>query len=108
GSEQSMLILKGDDQNTSILEGNNQNMSISESDIQSILFLTNNEESVLDDILEDILEESEFESKINTDYPNEAYGDLMVLVINYKLSNKTGNAIIRFFNKYANLNTSSF
>src|SRR3954453_22207622 len=58
------------------------------------------------DILEDILEESELE--MNSDYPNEAYGDLMSLVTKYKLSNVTSNAIIKFFNKHANLNTSSF
>src|SRR4051812_17859417 len=55
-------------------------------------------------ILEDILEESELE--INSDYPNEAYGDLMSLVTKHKLSNATGNAIIKFFNKHTNLNTS--
>ena len=34
------------------------------------------------DILEDILEKSE--PKMNLDYPNEAYGDLMSLVMKYK------------------------
>ena len=56
------------------------------------------------DILEDILEESK--PKMNSDYPNEAYGDLMSLVTKHKLSNAMGNAIIKFFNKHANLNTS--
>src|SRR3954451_2539267 len=32
---------------------------------------------------------------------------LMSLVTKHKLSNATGNAIIKFFNKHANLNTSS-
>ena len=58
------------------------------------------------DILKDILEESE--SKMNSDYPNKAYSDLMLLVTKHKLSNATGNAIIKFFNKHTNLNTSSF
>ena len=31
----------------------------------------------------------------------------MSLVTKYKLSNVTGNAIIKFFNKYANLDSSS-
>ena len=53
------------------------------------------------DIFEDILEEPE--SQVFQDYPNEAYGDLMTLVIKNKLNNKTGNAIIKFFNKHANL-----
>src|SRR3954453_22032143 len=56
------------------------------------------------DILEDILEESEPE--MNSDYSNEAYGNLMSLVTKHKLSNATGNAIIKFFNKHANLNIS--
>ena len=51
--------------------------------------------------------ESEIEMiEMNTSYPNEAYGDLMTLVTNHKLSNATGNAIIKFFNKHANLSTS--
>ena len=57
------------------------------------------------DILEDILEESE--PKMNSNYPNEAYGDLMSLVTKHKLSNVISNVIIKFFNKHANLNTSS-
>ena len=39
----------------------------------------------------------------NTEFPNEAYKDLMLLVTNYKLSNKAGNGIIQFFNKHSNL-----
>lgn len=37
------------------------------------------------------------------EFPNEAYADLMTLVTNYKLNNKAGNAIIKFFNKHSNL-----
>src|SRR6266480_2506879 len=87
---QSMLI--SDSGNRSISEGGDQSMSISEMSI--------NEGSVFEDILEDILEESE--SEVNADFPNEAYGNLMALVTKHKLNNKTGNAIIRFFNKHAN------
>src|SRR6266498_3934037 len=72
----------------------------------------NQDENVLN-VFENILEESdlelnveEFESEINANYPNEAYGDLMSLVTKYKLSNVTGNAIIKIFNKYANLDKS--
>ena len=62
-------------------------------------------ENILEDILDDnILEESEAE--VNADYPNEAYADLMTLVTKHNISNKTGDAIIKFFNKHANLNTS--
>ena len=61
-----------------------------------------------EDIFEDFLEESEPETEpeINADYPNEAYADLMTLVTKYKLTNATGNAIIKFFNKHANVSMS--
>lgn len=55
-------------------------------------------ENILDeDIFKDILKEPK-----SVKYPNEAYADLMALVIKHKLNNKTGNAIIKFFNKHAN------
>ncbi|RHZ83390.1 hypothetical protein Glove_95g39 [Diversispora epigaea] len=37
------------------------------------------------------------------EFPNEAYADLMALVIENNLNNKAGNAIIKFFNKHLNL-----
>ena len=80
-----------------------QNMLISESD-QSNLISEISETSFNEDISEDILEEFDLEVKAN--YLNEAYADLMTLVTKYKLSNATGNAIIKFFNKHANYNTS--
>src|SRR6266542_1697467 len=40
------------------------------------------------------------------EFPNDAYKDLMLLVIRHKLNNRAGNDIIRFFNKYANLTKS--
>ena len=59
---------------------------------------------------ESILEEQQFEEpnefKACTEFPNEAYEDLMVLVTKHKLNNKAGNAIIRFFNKHSNLSKS--
>src|SRR6266487_2234588 len=36
----------------------------------------------------------------------EAYADLMTLVMKHNISNKTGDTIIKFFYKHANLNTS--
>lgn len=54
----------------------------------------------------EFFEETEFfdESKNpKSEFPNEAYKDLMLLVTNNKLNNKAGNAIIRFFNKHSNL-----
>src|SRR6185436_13818420 len=41
------------------------------------------------------------------EFPNEAYADLMTLVIENNLNNKAGNAIIKFFNKHLNLSKSS-
>ena len=60
------------------------------------------------DILEsDVLELDVLElESVNTEFPNEAYKDLMLLVTNCKLSNKTGNEIIQFFNKHSNLTKS--
>ncbi|RHZ68623.1 hypothetical protein Glove_294g75 [Diversispora epigaea] len=37
------------------------------------------------------------------EFPNEAYVDLMALVIENNLNNKAGNAIIKFFNKHSDL-----
>ncbi|RHZ81770.1 hypothetical protein Glove_117g260 [Diversispora epigaea] len=37
------------------------------------------------------------------EFPNEAYADLMALVIENNLNNKAGNAIIKFFNKHSDL-----
>jgi hypothetical protein len=51
---------------------------------------------------EDSLEESEAKAE----YPNLAYADLMTLVTKHKINNVTGNAIINFFNKHANLEKS--
>jgi len=54
------------------------------------------------------LEKLDFEvilkkSKTYKEFLNKVYVDLMVLVTWYKLNNKTGNVIIKFFNKYSNL-----
>ena len=50
-------------------------------------------------------EEPEVESI--REFPNEAYADLITLVIENNLSNKAGNAIIKFFNKHSDLPQSS-
>src|SRR6266516_2227188 len=52
----------------------------------------------------EIFEQSETEAL--TEFPNDAYKDLMVLVIKHKLNNKAGNRIIQFFNKYSALSKS--
>ena len=74
---------------------------------KELLFLneySSNSESKSFTTNRDILKEKVFEVNIN--YSNEAYEDFMTLVIKHRLSNATGNAIIRFFNKYANLDKS--
>ena len=38
--------------------------------------------------------------QIQASFPNKTYGDLVILVSTYHLSDSAGNAIIRFFNKY--------
>jgi len=98
--------------NENILE-DSENLLESEGLLEDSEDIFEPEESV--DILkepEDILEESDPEdilekSETHTEFPNEAYADLMVLVTRHKLNNKTGNAIIKFFNKHSNLITSS-
>lgn len=87
-------------------------MSISEvDDIDQNMEEVNQNENIFENILEESesdlnTEEIELNSDDVYDYPNEAYGDLMSLVTKHKLSNVTGNAIIKFFNKHANLNKS--
>jgi len=56
----------------------------------------------------EIFEPEIFEEPENpiSEFPNEAYRDLMLLVTKHKLNNKAGNAIIRFFNKYSTLQKS--
>src|ERR1041385_5086602 len=51
-------------------------------------------------------ETKEPEPEALTEFPNDAYKDLMVLVTKYKLNNKAGNAIIQFFNKHSALSKS--
>jgi hypothetical protein len=49
------------------------------------------------------IEESEENVK---DFPNEAYADLMNLVVKYNVNNNTADAFIKFFNKHSNLSRS--
>src|ERR1700722_10511114 len=104
--------LEINDQSMSISEGNKSiEINQNENTFEDILGNSDPNENTFEDILrnsdlnentfEDILKESE--SEVNASYPNEAYADLMTLVTKYKLSNTTGNAIIKFFNKHANL-----
>ena len=78
--------------------------SSSDDEVLSFLNEHSNSESESFMTSRDILEEKV--SEVNVNYPNEAYEDFMILVTKHRLSNATGNAIIRFFNKHANLNKS--
>src|SRR5213080_4228832 len=66
--------------------------------------LEESEESEKSEIFE---EAKEPEPEALTEFPNDAYKDLMVLVTKHKLNNKAGNAIIQFFNKHSALSKSS-
>ena len=74
----------------------------------SEMSLENNFGNILDSSEEpEIFEESKNpNSKTCTEFPNDAYKDLMLLVTKYKINNKGGNEIIRFFNKHSNLTES--
>ncbi|GET59880.1 hypothetical protein GLOIN_2v1785873 [Rhizophagus irregularis DAOM 181602=DAOM 197198] len=74
----------------------------------SVINLEDNFENILDSSEEpEIFEESENpNSKTCTEFPNDAYKDLMLLVTKYKINNKGGNEIIRFFNKHSNFTES--
>jgi hypothetical protein len=52
------------------------------------------------------LESSKESEETYTEFPNEAYKDLMILVTKHKLNNKASNAIINFFNKHSTLSKS--
>ncbi|GES84154.1 hypothetical protein GLOIN_2v1783703 [Rhizophagus clarus] len=67
-----------------------------------------NFENILDSSEEpEIFEEPKnLNTKTCTEFPNDAYKDLMLLVTKYKINNKGGNEIIRFFNKHSNLTES--
>jgi len=74
----------------------------------SVMSLEDSHEDILESTEEaEIFEESEdSRSEPYTEFPNDAYKDLMILVTKHKLNNKAGNDIICFFNKHANLTKS--
>lgn len=88
------------DLSMSISEDGNQSMLLSEGEQRNLSEMSFNENVLKEDILE------ESEPEMIPDYPNEAYADLMALVTKHNISNKTGNAIIKFFNKHANFTES--
>src|SRR6266498_4539329 len=101
------------------MEGENEVQNMSFDSIGSMQSIESSQSNLiseisaisLEDDFEDILESSEEpeifeefdkpESETCSEFPNEAYKDLMLLVTRHKLNNKAGNDIIRFFNKYA-------
>lgn len=58
----------------------------------------------LDDALETI--EGKNKPECITKWPNDAYRDFMKLIVDGNISNKIGDKIIKFFNKYSNLKDS--
>jgi hypothetical protein len=58
--------------------------------------------------LDDALDTSEEKNKSENiaKWPNDAYRDFMELMVENNISNKTGDKIIKFFNKHSNLGTS--
>ncbi|GET54420.1 hypothetical protein GLOIN_2v1783703 [Rhizophagus irregularis DAOM 181602=DAOM 197198] len=91
-------------------DNNVQNMSFdSIGSAISVMSLENsNFENILDSSEDpEIFEEPKnLNTKTCTEFPNDAYKDLMLLVTKYKINNKGGNEIIRFFNKHSNLTES--
>ncbi|GBC29865.2 hypothetical protein GLOIN_2v1785873 [Rhizophagus irregularis DAOM 181602=DAOM 197198] len=91
-------------------DNNVQNMSFDSigSAISEMSLEDSNFENILDSSEEpEIFEEPKnLNTKTCTEFPNDAYKDLMLLVMKYKINNKGGNEIIRFFNKHSNLTES--
>ena len=74
----------------------------------SAMSLEDNFENILESLEEpEIVEKFEnTEPEACSEFPNEAYKDLMLLVTKHKLNNKASNDIIRFFNKHSTLTNS--
>ncbi|GES83525.1 hypothetical protein GLOIN_2v1783703 [Rhizophagus clarus] len=87
-----------------------QNMSFDSigSAISEMSLEDSNFENILDSSEEpEIFEEPKnLNTKTCTEFPNDAYKDLMLLVTKYKINNKGGNEIIHFFNKHSNFTES--
>ncbi|CAG8728340.1 7087_t:CDS:2, partial [Rhizophagus irregularis] len=77
----------------------------SEESEESAKVFENSEESE-ESAREKELESSKKSEETYTEFPNEVYKDLMILVTKHKLNNKASNAIINFFNKYSTLSKS--
>ncbi|GET49861.1 hypothetical protein GLOIN_2v1488317 [Rhizophagus irregularis DAOM 181602=DAOM 197198] len=79
-------------------------MSLEDSNFENIL--DSSEELEISEEPEIFEEPKNLNTKTCTEFPNDAYKDLMLLVTKYKINNKGGNEIIRFFNKHSNLTES--
>ncbi|RHZ73017.1 hypothetical protein Glove_235g46 [Diversispora epigaea] len=107
-SEEFQSVLEGLPSSSKTRENPSQDLyEFEECEDQSNEKLRNSEffEERFRSIEESEIEEPEIvEPKIEINkFPNEAYADLMTLVIKHNLNNKAGNAIIKFFNKYSNV-----
>jgi hypothetical protein len=107
GSMQSNLtseisVMSLEDNYEDILEPTDDEAKIFE---ESAMSLEDDYEDILEPTDEaEIFEDPRFEPC--TEFPNDAYKDLIILVTKHKLNNKAGNNIIHFFNKHSNFTKS--
>ncbi|RHZ79756.1 hypothetical protein Glove_141g113 [Diversispora epigaea] len=86
-----------------VREGNVTENANKKIEINSNVMETNKIRAVLFDYILNLQSNEEPEVENIKEFPNEAYADLMALVIENNLNNKAGNAIIKFFNKHLDL-----
>src|SRR5277367_4134683 len=67
----------------------------------SVMSLEDDYEDISEEV--EIFKESEDRSETYTEFPNDVYKNLMILVTKHKLNNKAGNDIIRFLTKIQTL-----
>jgi hypothetical protein len=89
--------LDNDIYNVNSLAEDSYNKDLSDEDSYNIKFL--------EDQFDSCDSSQSFEENFDK-FPNEAYADLMALVLKNNLSISTGNEIISFFNKHSNLSIS--
>ncbi|RIA89206.1 hypothetical protein C1645_825160 [Glomus cerebriforme] len=99
------------DNNNIEIENENEVQDMSFDSIETEMSTMNLEDEDILELFEEheIFEEFEnSKSKTCTEFSNDTYKDLMILVTKHKLNNKTDNNIIYFFNKHSNLTVSHY
>ncbi|CAB4394988.1 unnamed protein product [Rhizophagus irregularis] len=104
-SEESGKSVKGSEESAEESEESEESAEEFEESGESAKGFENSEESE-ESAREKELESSKESEETYTEFPNEAYKDLMILVTKHKLNNKASNAIINFFNKHSTLSNS--